>query len=150
ALLKKARPDTCFSLGWHLRWIDSSIGLRAFPQTADQLDWRTDREANFQVALAADHVSRILEPYVLSIPASRRLERLKTLPFETRTLVDELRHRLVRLDLAPSPERARWLLAGWLLQRLEMLDSTGARARYERSQIPDIFLVSAAAPWWQC
>jgi len=138
ALLKKARLDTCFGLGWHLRRIESSIGLRSFPQTADQLDWRSDREVNFQVALAVDHVSRILEPCVLSIPASRRLERLKNLPFETRTLVDELRHRLVRLDLARSPERARWLLAGWLLQRLEMLNSTETRACYERSRIPNI------------
>src|SRR5262245_23013931 len=117
ALLKQARLDTCFSLGWYLRRIDSSIVLRAFPQTADPfLDWRADREVNFHVALAVDDVSRILEPCVLSIPASRRLERLKNLPLETRPLADELRHRLVRLDLARSPERARWLLAGWLLQ----------------------------------
>jgi hypothetical protein len=138
SLLKEAPLDSCFYLGWNFGRIDSSIGFRSFPQTADQLDWRTDREVYFPVAMWVSDVSRILEVHVLSIPVSRRLERLKKLPRDSRSLADELRHRLVAIDLTRSHERARWLQAGWLLQRLEMLDSTADRVQYERSQIPDI------------
>ena len=123
--LKTAPLDTCFYLGWHLRRVDSAIALRSFPGSGDELDWRADRDVHLQVSMASGFISRTLASYVLSIPASRRLQKVTDMVFRMRSTVSELKFYLIRLDLARSPERVRWMVAGWLLEELELLERSG-------------------------
>lgn len=119
-LLKTARHDVCFVLGWDFGRIDATIcewgSKHGFAKP-----WSTDDGTLFKIAFIIDHIKSILDPLILSRPASNRFVRLKSIPFESRTHLIELQKCLIHYDLADSPERARWLISGVLTHKLTRL-----------------------------